>query len=132
MLGRVTSALAMAGRFTPKKSDAHRGADLPAKSTTGSSAGADAGRAKPAAAASSAARAKAANHGRYTPPLPPPVAEKPTGVWVMPVMFGTFTIGVLSIVLNYLEVLPGAPSNVWLLVGLAFVVAGFLAATQLR
>jgi hypothetical protein len=111
----------MAGRFTPKKSDAQRAADTAAKKVTGS-------------AASAAEKVPSyAQSGRYTPPAPPVEAMKPTPVWVAPVMFTAFIIGVLMIVLNYMDVLlPGAPSNAWVLGGLALIVVGFMAATQLR
>lgn len=41
-------------------------------------------------------------------------------------------VGVLMIVLNYLGVLPGGTSPLWLWLGLAFIAGGFVAATQWR
>jgi hypothetical protein len=39
-------------------------------------------------------------------------------------------VGALIIILNYLELLPGGASNGYLLVGLALITGGFVAATQ--
>ena len=52
--------------------------------------------------------------------------------WVPVVMFGLLAIGVLIILLNYLSVLPGAPTNWYLLAGLAAILGGIVAATQYR
>ena len=43
-----------------------------------------------------------------------------------------FAVGVLVILLNYLEVLPGSASNWYLLGGLASILAGIITATQYR
>jgi hypothetical protein len=50
--------------------------------------------------------------------------------WVPVLILVFFGVGLLSIVLNYLGVLPGGASNVYLFVGLALIVAGFVAATR--
>jgi len=47
-------------------------------------------------------------------------------------MFTGFGLGVLIIVLNYLNLLPGDASNVNLFIGLGFITGGFLLATQYR
>jgi hypothetical protein len=47
-------------------------------------------------------------------------------------MLAFFGIGVLTIVLNYLGVLPGGASNWYLLGGLGLIICGFVAATQYR
>jgi hypothetical protein len=47
-------------------------------------------------------------------------------------MFSLLVIGILLILLNYLSVLPGAPTNWYLLAGLAGILGGILAATQYR
>ncbi len=68
--------------------------------------------------------------GRYTAPIP---SEYRTSPWYVPaLMFAFFGVGVIGIVLNYLGVLPGGASNVYLLVGLALIVLGFIAATRYR
>ncbi len=68
--------------------------------------------------------------GRYTPPIP-----KETYVnkrWVPWVMFTLLLAGMLIIVTNYLEVLPGGAKNSYLLVGLGCITAGFITATRYR
>jgi hypothetical protein len=66
--------------------------------------------------------------GRYTPPIPKEVKVSP--VWVPVLMFTCLGLGMAIIVLNYLGALPGAASNVYLLVGLGLITAGFVTATQ--
>lgn len=69
--------------------------------------------------------------GRYTAPAPHEWdASSPW--WIPTLMFAFFGIGVLGIILNYLGVLPGGASNLYLLVGLGLIVAGFITATQYR
>jgi hypothetical protein len=66
--------------------------------------------------------------GRYTAPIPDEYRSSP---WYVPaIMLGLFGLGVLSIVLNYLSLLPASPSNWYLLGGLGGIVAGFIAATR--
>ncbi|MET0728874.1 MAG: cell division protein CrgA, partial [Acidimicrobiales bacterium] len=53
--------------------------------------------------------------------------------WYIPVlMFGFLAIGLIVIFLNYLGVLPGDTKNSYLLVGLGFILAGIMTATQYR
>jgi uncharacterized membrane protein len=52
--------------------------------------------------------------------------------WLPVVMFALLGVGILVILLNYLSVLPGAPTNWYLLAGLAAILGGILAATQYR
>jgi len=66
--------------------------------------------------------------GRYTPPIPREVKVSP--MWVPVLMFTCLGLGMLIIVLNYLGALPGAASNIYLLVGLGLITAGFVTATQ--
>jgi hypothetical protein len=47
-------------------------------------------------------------------------------------MFTGFGLGVATIVINYLGLLPGGASNVNLFIGLGFITAGFILATQYR
>lgn len=56
----------------------------------------------------------------------------PSPSWVPILMFGLLGIGVLMILLNYLGVLPSAPSNWYLLGGLGLVLGGIFTATQYR
>jgi hypothetical protein len=68
--------------------------------------------------------------GRYTPPIPKAVKVSPP--WVPVLMFALLGIGCLMIMLNYLEILPGAASNWYLVAGLAFILGGIATATQFR
>jgi hypothetical protein len=45
-------------------------------------------------------------------------------------ILGFFGLGLICIVLNYLGILPGGASNVYLFIGLGLIVAGFIAATR--
>jgi hypothetical protein len=71
-----------------------------------------------------------ASSGRYTPPIPKAVKVSPT--WVPILMFTLLGIGALMIMCNYLELLPGSPSNWYLVGGLAFILGGIATATQYR
>jgi hypothetical protein len=68
---------------------------------------------------------------RYTPPAPTKY-DMPSPIWVPIVMFSFFGIGLLMIFLNYTNVLPGAPTQWYLLGGLLSILAGIITATQLR
>ncbi len=46
-------------------------------------------------------------------------------MWYVVTMFGLMGIGMLLILANYINVLPGGTSNTWLLIGLAGIAAGF-------
>lgn len=67
---------------------------------------------------------------RYTPPIP--MSEKVTAPWVVPVMFGLLGVGLLTILLNYMDVLPGGTSNWYLIGGLGLILGGILTATKLQ
>lgn len=67
--------------------------------------------------------------GRYTPPIPK--AEKVSPIWVPILMFAFLGLGMLTIILNYVNVLPGSdPSNTYLMIGLGLITAGFITATK--
>jgi Cell division protein CrgA len=68
--------------------------------------------------------------GRYTPPVPR--ADRPSPTWVPVLMFALLGLGAVTIFLNYLGVLPGSTSNVYLGVGLAAICGGIITATQYR
>ena len=69
--------------------------------------------------------------GRYTPPTPDSYRSSP--IWVPILMFSLLGIGVLVIITNYVDLLPGnGPSNTYLLVGLGCITAGFITATRYR
>ena len=69
--------------------------------------------------------------GRYTPPIPQEYKVSPR--WV-PIAMGVLLIGgMLMIICNYLNLLPGEdPSNAYLLGGLGLITAGFIVATRWR
>lgn len=69
---------------------------------------------------------------RYTPPAPVTKYDMPSPMWVPVVMFSLFGIGLLAIFLNYTGVLPGAPTQWYLLGGLVSILFGIITATQLR
>jgi hypothetical protein len=69
--------------------------------------------------------------GRYTPPTAR-YEDLPSPMWVPILMFTLFGLGMLSIFLNYVGLLPGATSNWYLLLGLGFILAGIITATQYR
>ena len=65
--------------------------------------------------------------GRYTPPIPR--EQKVSPIWVPILMFTLLVLGVIVIVLNYMNLLPGDASNGYLLVGLGLITGGFITAT---
>ena len=72
-----------------------------------------------------------ATSGRYTPPIPK--EYKVSSPWVPYVMFTLLGLGMLMIVTNYLNLLPGDdPSNWYLLGGLGLITGGFIVATRWR
>ena len=84
---------------------------------------------KPGAGSSGRVTPKAT--GRYTPPVPR--AEKVSPKWVPILMFASLGLGMLVILANYVNLLPGDdPSNVYLLVGLVLITIGFITATKLH
>lgn len=69
--------------------------------------------------------------GRYTPPAPN--RHRPSPLWVPILMFTFLGLGTLTILANYVDLLPGdGPSNNYLLLGLGFITAGFITATRYR
>lgn len=72
-------------------------------------------------------------------PVPPAVERRPTTrqkgpspTWYVWTMFGLMAVGGLLIVLNYVTVLPGSPSNAYLFTGLAGIAVGFAMTTNYR
>ena len=68
--------------------------------------------------------------GRYTPPIPKEYKVSPK--WVPIMMFTLLLGGMLVIIANYLEVLPGDAKNTYLFLGLGMITAGFITATKYR
>lgn len=98
---------------------------------------AGAGDPDPSGASSSSKRVtppKAQQAARYTPPRTG-ATHRPSPRWVPVLMFALWGIGLLVIILNYMQVLPGAGDggNGWYLVGgLVAILAGIVVATQYR
>ncbi|HVM03473.1 MAG TPA: cell division protein CrgA [Acidimicrobiales bacterium] len=67
---------------------------------------------------------------RYTPPVPKEMKVSPR--WVPVLMFTLLVLGMVVIVANYLEVLPGEAKNTYLFLGLGLITAGFITATRYR
>ena len=117
-----------------KKKERRPGASIQAKSVT-------AAKAKSPSAKNSRVTPKGGNAapkgghmpttGRYTPPIPQEYKVSPR--WV-PIVMGILLIaGMLTIIGNYLNLLPGDdPSNAYLLGGLGLITAGFIVATRWR
>lgn len=64
---------------------------------------------------------------RPTPPkrVDPTHDRGPSPTWYVALMFGLMGLGMLIILANYINVLPGGTNNTWLLVGLAGIAGGF-------
>ena len=66
--------------------------------------------------------------GRYTPPVPKNIRKSPR--WFGVTILALLILGVLLILLNYSNVLPGGVSVWYLVGGLVMIFAGFLMATR--
>ncbi len=66
-------------------------------------------------------------HNRPTPPkrVNPAKAKGPSPTWYVVTMFGLMGLGVLLILVNYMNLLPGGTSNNYLFAGLAAIAGGF-------
>ncbi len=62
----------------------------------------------------------------------PVEVRPPSPTWVGALVFGLLILGFFVIMLNYLAVLPAAPSNWYLLGGLGVILAGIIGLTQYR
>lgn len=67
---------------------------------------------------------------RFQPPPKP--KPKPSPRWLGPSILTILLLGVAVIVLNYLGLVPGGTTNMYLWVGLGLIALGFGAATQWR
>jgi len=86
-----------------------------------------------AARSEAGSRPRPSANARYTPPAPVRLKAGQSGRWVPIAMFTALGAGVLMIVINYMSVLlPGAPSNWYIVGGLGLILAGILIATQWR
>lgn len=70
---------------------------------------------------------------RYTPPTPVKLKYGASNRIVPIAMFTALGVGLVMIIVNYMSVLlPGAPSNWYILGGLGCILAGIMIATQWR
>ena len=67
-------------------------------------------------------------NARYTPPIPKKVRKSPP--WMGPAIIAVLALGVLMIILNYTGILPGSPTNWYLLGGIGLFFVGAIAATR--
>jgi hypothetical protein len=67
---------------------------------------------------------------RYTAPKPATAKHSP--LWVPATMFASMLMGMLVIIADFLEVLPGGQQTSYLLLGLGLLVVGFVLSTQYR
>jgi Cell division protein CrgA len=65
--------------------------------------------------------------GRYTPPIPRQQRHSPR--WFPVVLLGFLVLGLMMIVLNYVNVLPGGTNNWYLIGGIGAIVVGLFMAT---
>ena len=71
----------------------------------------------------------------YTPPPTRSPKKRPSPPWVAPLMVSLFVIGIVWLILFYVtnNALPIPALNNWnLIVGFAFIIAGFAISTQWR
>jgi hypothetical protein len=68
--------------------------------------------------------------GRYTPPIPRQIRRSPR--WYPWMLLGLLLLGVLLIVLNYVNALPSSPTNWYTLGGLVCILTGALLSTRYR
>lgn len=72
---------------------------------------------------------KGRKKAKKRPPPPPkkdPVKAKgPSPTWYVVLMFGLMAVGLIVILLNYMDVLPGGTDSKYLLAGLAGIGVGF-------
>ena len=85
----------------------------------------------PSVARSSGGDGSVTASSRYTPPVPAKL-KGPSPTWVPVLLFGLLILGALLIMLNYMQLLPGAPKNLYLLLGLGSILGGIMVATQYR
>ncbi|HTN99413.1 MAG TPA: cell division protein CrgA [Microthrixaceae bacterium] len=78
--------------------------------------------------------ARSEESARYTAKGATSTKAAPSPSWVPVLMFGLWILGLVLIILNYMQVLPGAPDgNGWYLIaGLVSLLGGIMVATQYR
>jgi len=68
--------------------------------------------------------------GRYTAPIPKEVRRSPR--WYPWMLLALLLVGILCIILNYIDVLPASPTNWYVVGGLVAILASALLATRYR
>ncbi len=71
---------------------------------------------------------KSVQSNRYTPPIPKNVKTSPR--WMGITIILLFLLGVLVVILNYADLLPGGVNNLWLVAAIAAIFAGLILATR--
>lgn len=71
---------------------------------------------------------KSVQSSRYTPPIPKNVKTSPK--WMGVSILVLFLLGVLVVILNYADVLPGGVNNLWLIAAIGAIFAGLILATR--
>ena len=71
---------------------------------------------------------KSARNDRYTPPIPKNAKASPR--WMGVLIIALFLLGVLIIILNYADALPGGVDNWWLVAAIGSIFGGLMLATR--
>ena len=71
---------------------------------------------------------KTVRNDRYTPPIPKNAKTSPR--WMGLSIIALFVLGVLVVILNYADVLPGGVSNWWLVAAIGAIFGGLILATR--
>jgi Cell division protein CrgA len=67
---------------------------------------------------------------RYTPPTSKHVQSSPR--WLGLVIVALFVVGVVLVILNYTNALPGGVNNAWLIAAIGAIFVGLILATRYR
>jgi len=65
---------------------------------------------------------------RYTPPIDRSTKSSP--LWMGILIVALFVVGVLVVILNYADLLPGGVNNLWLVAAIGAIFVGLLVATR--
>jgi hypothetical protein len=74
------------------------------------------------------ARTKKTQSTRYTPPVSKGQRSSPR--WMGISIIALFLLGVLIVILNYADLLPGGVNNLWLVAAIAAIFGGLIMATR--
>jgi hypothetical protein len=79
-------------------------------------------------ASTKAAPTGSVENRRYTPPVDR--SQKVSPRWFGILIIAMFVLGVLVVILNYADLLPGGVNNAWLIAAIGFIFIGLLLATR--